>query len=103
MLHHFDDLVSSIEKECGRAQSKRNWQMDELRIFSNQTDLIQRLRQSPVLFAMGAATAITSEKVVCWFLSEFGCQSAKQKTEQLECRLHNLESQTVHLNNFETD
>ena len=55
---------------------------------------------------MGAATAITLEplleKAGCILLSIFGlCESSKRKMEQLEGRLHYLESRMVHLHNEE--
>ena len=106
--YHFDDLISSIKTEYGRAERKRNQIIDELKAFTNQTDLIQRQRRSPLLFAMGTATSITLEplleKADCRLLSVFGlCHSAKQKIEKLEGRLQNLESGTVHLNDEENE
>ena len=57
---------------------------------------------------MGAATAITLESLLekagCRLLSIFGlCESSKQKMEQLEGRLHYLESRIVHLHNKERE
>ena len=57
---------------------------------------------------MGAATAITLEplleKAGCRLLSIFGlCESSKRKMEQLEGRLHYLESRMVHLHNEEKE
>ena len=57
---------------------------------------------------MGAKTAITleplQEKAGCRLLSNFGlCESSKRKMEQLEGRLHNLESRMVHLHNDEIE
>ena len=108
LQHQFDDLISSIKTEYGRAESRRNQITDEVKTFTNQTDLIPRQRRSPLLFAMGAATAITLEplleKAGCRHLSVFGlCHSAKQKMEKFEGRLHNLESRTVHLNDEENE
>ena len=87
--HHFDDLVSSIKTEYGRTERRRNQIIDEVKIFTIQAELIQRQRRSPLLFAMGAATAITLEtllgKTGCRLLSVFGlCRSSKPKMEQLE-------------------
>ena len=59
LQHYFYDLISSIKPEYGRAERKRNQIVDEVKNFTNQSDLIQRQRRSPLLFAMGAATAIT--------------------------------------------
>ena len=57
---------------------------------------------------MGAATAITLEplleKAGCRLLSIFVlCESSKRKMEQLEGRLHYLESRMVHLHNEEKE
>ena len=57
---------------------------------------------------MEAATAITLEplleKAGCRLLSIFGlCESSKRKMEQLEGRLHYLESRMVHLHNEEKE
>ena len=100
LQHHFDELISSIKTEYGRADRKRNQIIDEVKAFNNQTDLIHCQRQSPLLFAMGAANAITLKPLLeiadCRLLSVFGlCHSAKQKMEKLEGRLHNPESWTV--------
>ena len=89
-------------------QKKKKQIIDEVKAFTNQTDLIQRQRRSPLLFAMGSATAITLqpllEKTGCRLLSVFGiCHSAKQKMEKFEGRLHNLESRTVHHNDEENE
>ena len=72
--------------------------------FVNQTITLQQQGQSPLLFAMGAATVITLEPLLeqagCRLLSNFGlCESSKRKMEQLEGRLHYLESRMVHLHN----
>ena len=106
--HHFDDLIASIKTEYGREERRRNQIVDDVKAFTKQTDLIQRQRRSPLLFAMEAATAITweplLEKAGCRLLSVFGlCHSAKQKMEKSEGRLHNLESRTVHLNDEENE
>ena len=108
LQHHFDDLISSIKTEYGRAERRRNLIIDEMKAFTNQTDLIQRQRRSALLFAMGAATDITLEplleKAGCRLLSVFGvCHSAKQKMEKLEGIVKNLESRTVHLNDEENE
>ena len=57
---------------------------------------------------MGAATAIILEplleKAGCRLLSIFGlCESSKRKMEQLDGRLHYLESRMVHLHNEERE
>ena len=101
-------LISSNRAEYDRAENRKNKIIDEVNIFNNQTDLIQRQRQSPLLFAIGAATALTlepsEEKAGCRLLSVLGlCHNAKQKMERMEGRLHNLESQTIHLNDEENE
>ena len=108
LQHQFDNLISSIKTEYGRAKRRRNQIIDEVKTFSNQTDLTQRQRRSPFLFAMRGAAAITLEPLLetagCRLLSVFGlCHSAKQKIEKLEARLHNLESRTVHLSDEENE
>ena len=90
------------------AERKEEEIVDEVKAFANQKDLIQRQRRSPLLFTIGAATARTLEplleKAGCRLLSVFGlCQSAKQKMEKLEGRLHNLEPRTVHLKDEENE
>ena len=57
---------------------------------------------------MGAATAITLqpllEKAGCRLLSIFGlCKSSKRKMEEMEGRLHYLESRMIHLHNEEKE
>ena len=102
LQHHFDDLISSIKAVFGKAERRRNQITDEVKIFTNQTDLIQLQRLSLLLFAMGALTAITLIEIVrknrlqtslsAKVLTVFGhCHSSKQKMKQLEER-HNVES-----------
>ena len=108
LQHHFDGIISSIQIEYERAEKERTKLVKEVASFVNQTITLQRQRQSPLLFAMGAATAITleplPEKAGCRLLSIFGlCESSKRKIEQLEGRLHYLESRMVHLCNEENE
>ena len=70
LQHHFDDFISSIKTEYARAEKRRNRIINEV---------------EPLL-----------ERAGCRLLSVFGlCHSAENKMEQYECRIHNLESQTV--------
>ena len=108
LQHHFDGVISSIQTEYERAEKERTKLVKEVASFVNQTITLQRQRRSPLLFAMGAATAITLEplleKAGCRLLSIFGlCESSKRKMEQLEGRLHYLESRMVHLHNEEKE
>ena len=108
LQHHFDGIISSIQIEYGRAEKERTKLVKEVASFVNQTITLQRQRRSPLLFAMGAATAIILEplleKAGCRLLSFFGlCESSKRKMEQLEGRLHYLESRMVHLHNEERE
>ena len=108
LQHHFDGIISSIQAEYERAEKERTKLFKEVASFVNQTITLQRQRLSPLLFAMGAATAITLEplldKAGCRLLSIFGlCESSKRKMEQLEWRLHYLESRMVHVHNEEKE
>ena len=106
--HLFDGIISSIQIEYETAEKERTKLVREVASFVNQTITLQRQRQSPLLFAMGVATAITLEplleKTGCSLLSIFGlCESSKQKMEQMDGRLHYLESRVVHLHNEERE
>ena len=108
LQHHFDGIISSIQIEYARAENERTKLVKEVASFVNQTITLQLQRRSPLMFAMGAATAITLEplleKAGCGLLSIFGlCESSKRKMEQLEGRLHYLESRMVHLHNEERE
>ena len=108
LQHHFDGIISSIQTEYERAEKERTKLVKEVASFVKQTITLHRQRRSPLLFAMGAATAITLEplleKAGCRLLSIFGlCESSKRKMEQLEGRLHYLESRMVHLHNEEKE
>ena len=108
LQHHFDGIISSIQIEYERAEKERTKLVKEVASFVNQTITLQRQRRSPLLFAMGAATAITLEplleKAGCRLLSIFGlCESSKRKMEQLDGQLHYLESRMVHLHNEERE
>ena len=109
LQHHFDGIISSIQIEHERAEKESLSKLvKEVASFVKQTITLQRQRRSPLLFAMGAATAITLEplleKAGCRLLSIFGlCESSKRKMEQLEGRLHYLESRMVHLQNEEKE
>ena len=97
-----------MQIEYERAEDERKKIVKEVASFVNQTITLQRQRRSPLLFAMGAATAITLEpllqKAGCRLLSIFGlCESSKRKMEQLEGRLHYLVSRMVHLHNEERE
>ena len=69
LQHHFDGIISSIQIEYERAEKERTKLVKELASFVNQTITLQRQRRSPLLFAMGAATAITLEPL----LEKTGC------------------------------
>ena len=102
LQHHFDGIISSIQIAYERAEKERTKLVKEVAPFVNQPFTLQRQRQSPQLFPMGAATAITLEPLLekpgCRLLSIFGlCESSKRKMEQLEGRLHYLELRMVHL------
>ena len=108
LQHHFDGIISSIQIEYERAEKERTKLFKDVASFVNQTITLQRQRLSTLLSAMGAATAITLEplleKAGCRLLSIFGlCESSKRKMEQLEGRLHYLESRMVHLHNEERE
>ena len=108
LQHHFDGIISSIQIEYERAEKERTKLLKEVSSFVNQAITLQRQRRSPLLFAMGAATAIILEplleKAGCRLISIFGlCESSKRKMEQLEGRLHYLESRMVHLHNEERE
>ena len=107
LQHNFDGIISSIQIEYERAENERRTQLvKEVASFLNQTITLQRQRRSPLLFAIGAATAITLESLLagCRLLSIFGlCESSKRKMEQLEGRLHYLESRMVHLHYEDTE
>ena len=107
LQHHFDGIISSNQIEYERAEKERTKLVKEVASFVHQTITLQRQRRSPLLFAMGPATAILLEplleKAGCRQLSIFGlCESSKQKMEQLE-RLHYLETRMVHLHNEEIE
>ena len=70
LQHHFDGIISSIQIEHERAEKERTKLVKEVASFVNQTIILQRQRRSPLLFAMGAATAITLEPL----LEKAGCR-----------------------------
>ena len=107
LQHHFDGIISSIQIEYERAEKERTKLVKEVASFVKQT-ITQRQRRSPLLFAMGAPTAITLEplleKAGCRPLSYFGlCESSKRKMEQLDLPLQYLESRMIHLDNEERE
>ena len=108
LQHNFDGIILSIQIEYERAQKERTKLVKEVASFVNQNITLQRQRRSQLLFAMGAATAITLEplleKAGCRLLSIFArCESSKRKMEKLEGRLHYLELRMVHLHNEERE
>ena len=70
LKHNFDEINSSIQMEYERAEKERTKLVKEVTSFVNQTITPQRQRLSPLLFARGAATAITLEPL----LEKAGCR-----------------------------
>ena len=56
--------ISSIQIEYERAEKERTKLVKEVASFVKQTITLQRQRRSPLLFAIGAATAITLEPLL---------------------------------------
>ena len=96
------ELVKTIMVEHERAENLRLQLIDEVEDFVNRSAIHHRERRSPLLFALGAATAITIEPLIekagCKLLSIFGlCHDSKSKLENLHTQLHNLETTVVDL------
>ena len=75
LQHYFDGIISSIQIEYERAEKERRTKLvKEVASFVNHTITLQRQRRSPLLFAIGAATALTLESLLagCRLLSIFG-------------------------------